>query len=48
MGGKEMHGRTFLIGAAADFAKFWDADTKRAGEAVHLIGRVQGRKLWNT
>jgi tripartite-type tricarboxylate transporter receptor subunit TctC len=27
---------------AADFAKFWDADAKRADEAVHLIGRVQG------
>lgn len=27
---------------AADFAKFWDADAKRAEEAVHLIGRVQG------
>jgi tripartite-type tricarboxylate transporter receptor subunit TctC len=27
---------------AADFAKFWDADARRAEEAVHLIGRVQG------
>jgi tripartite-type tricarboxylate transporter receptor subunit TctC len=27
---------------AADFAKFWDTDAKRADEAVHLIGRVQG------
>jgi tripartite-type tricarboxylate transporter receptor subunit TctC len=27
---------------AADFRKFWDADAKRADEAVHLIGRVQG------
>jgi tripartite-type tricarboxylate transporter receptor subunit TctC len=27
---------------AADFAAFWDADAKRAEEAVQLIGRVQG------
>ena len=27
---------------AADFAKFWDADAKRADEAVRSIGRVQG------
>jgi tripartite-type tricarboxylate transporter receptor subunit TctC len=27
---------------AADFAKFWEIDAKRADEAVHLIGRVQG------
>jgi tripartite-type tricarboxylate transporter receptor subunit TctC len=27
---------------AAQFAKFWQADAKRADEAVHLIGRVQG------
>jgi tripartite-type tricarboxylate transporter receptor subunit TctC len=27
---------------AADFAKFWDADAKRAEEAVSLIGKVQG------
>ena len=29
---------------AAEFAKFWDADAKRADEAVHLIGRVQGMR----
>lgn len=27
---------------AADFAKFWEADAKRAEEAVQLIGKVQG------
>ena len=27
---------------AADFARFWDADAKRAEEAVNLIGKVQG------
>jgi tripartite-type tricarboxylate transporter receptor subunit TctC len=27
---------------AADFAKFWDADAKRANDAVRSIGRVQG------
>ena len=27
---------------AADFAKFWDDDAKRADEAVNSIGRVQG------
>ena len=28
--------------SAADFAKFWDVDAKRAEDAVHAIGRVQG------
>ncbi|MCC7346425.1 MAG: tripartite tricarboxylate transporter substrate binding protein, partial [Variibacter sp.] len=27
---------------AADFAKFWDEDAKRADEAIRIIGRVQG------
>jgi tripartite-type tricarboxylate transporter receptor subunit TctC len=27
---------------AADFAKFWDADSKRSEDAVNAIGRVQG------
>ncbi|MBV9556720.1 MAG: tripartite tricarboxylate transporter substrate binding protein [Pseudolabrys sp.] len=27
---------------AADFAKFWDADARRADEAVKAIGKVQG------
>jgi tripartite-type tricarboxylate transporter receptor subunit TctC len=27
---------------AADFAKFWDVDAKRAEDAVKSIGRVQG------